>query len=482
MPTRFTSDPSFVRFAPVPCGGDGAGVLDEASKTPDNTALSVAELDRRLKAAVESTSMDVWVRGEIGGLKLAASGHAYFTLKDEQQDALIDAVAYRPSATRLRGVLSEGARVIVRGKATIWAPKGKLQFVVETARPAGRGALLEALEALKQKLRSEGLFEPERKKCVPKDARLIGVVTSASGAVIHDIVRVAFRRGAASILLSPAVVQGDEAPLSIVQALDKLQRVRGLDVIIVGRGGGSIEDLMAFNDERVVRKIAACPVPVVAAVGHEVDVTLTDLVADARASTPSQAAELVVADQQAFAHSLRQLHVRMTRAMRATIKDSDALLGDLGRRLGRPEEMLLPREQRVDDLVQRAQKAMEVLLDTSEQTFGRLQRRLVAQHPQTVLASAQHTLQSIAFRLRTSIMRRLQTDRQCLVAQQNRLEALSPVAVLARGYAIALGPDDAALVDASQVKPGNQVRVILHAGSVDTQVLRCNEAVLADDS
>jgi exodeoxyribonuclease VII large subunit len=437
----------------------------------ETTALSVAELDRRLRSAVEGASLGAWVQGEVRGLKIAASGHAYFTLKDENQDAMIEAVAYRDEALRARRVLCEGARVLVRGKATVWAPRGRLQFVVEAARPAGRGALLEALERLKEKLRDEGLFDPSRKLPVPHDARRIGVVTSKAGAVIHDIIRVAFTRGAPSILLSPASVQGDDAPRSIVAALARLQRVRGLDVIIVGRGGGSFEDLMPFNDERVIRQIASCTIPIVSAVGHEVDVTLTDLVADARAATPSQAAELVVADKQANVRTVGHLLARMRRAMISHLREDRAVLRDLGQRLGDPKRVIEEHEQRLDDLMVRARDGLKAALVRRRAVLERLERRMVARHPQAVVARTREQLLSFRLRMVAAARAGIRGRRVVLQGQGRRLEALSPLAVLARGYAMALGPDGHALLDAGDVGPGAEVQVRLRHGRLSTKVL-----------
>lgn len=432
--------------------------------------LSVAELDRRLRSAVEGASVGVWVQGEVRGFKLATSGHAYFSLRDEHQDAMIDAVAYRDSAIRARRVLVEGARVVVRGKATVWAPRGKLQLVVDTARPAGRGALLEALERLKQKLLQEGLFDPERKRPVPTDARCIGVVTSASGAVIHDIIRVSFRRGAPRILLAPALVQGEDAPRSILAALSKLERVRDLDVVVVGRGGGSLEDLMAFNDERVVRAVAACPVPVVSAVGHEVDVTLTDLAADARAATPSQAAELVVADRIANQRALEHLRARLRRAMVAHLSEDRVALRDLRQRLGDPQRMIDEHRQRLDDLVSRARDATSRDVAKRRSALERLARRAVACHPKAVIARTRGELDSKRLRAAGAMRALIRARRSRHAELVSRLQMLSPLAVLARGYAIALGPDGRALLNAASVGEGDAVELRLRRGRLHTRV------------
>ena len=209
--------------------------------------ISVAELDRRLKRAVEAVTGREWVEGEIASLKLAPSGHAYFSLKDEREDAIVECVMYRMNAQRARRHLTDGARVQLFGRATLWAPRGRLQLVAESLRPAGRGALLEALEKLKARLLAEGLFAPEKKRPLPAEPRVVGVVTSAAGAAFHDIRTVAFRRGGVRLVLSPAVVQGEAAPESIVRAIDLLERYPGLDVMIVGRGGGSADRPAALD-------------------------------------------------------------------------------------------------------------------------------------------------------------------------------------------------------------------------------------------
>ncbi len=433
--------------------------------------LSVAELNRRLRHAVESASLGVWVQAEVRGVKVAASGHVYFTLRDEKQDAMIEAVAYRDTALRARRYLTEGARVLARGKATVWPPRGRLQWVVEAVRPAGRGALLEALEQLKNKLKAEGLFDPQHRRSVPADAGFIGVVTSASGAVIHDIIRVSYRRGAPRILLSAASVQGDHAPASIIAALARLERVQGLDVIIVGRGGGSLEDLMAFNDEQVVRKVAACPIPIVSAVGHEVDVTLTDLVADLRASTPSQAAEMVVADKGAQRQSLAHLRKRLQRSLRAHLLEDKTVLNDLIRRLGSPQHAIDEKRQHLDELCVRARSALQATVGVCRDDLERLEKRMVSRHPRVVLAQTRGQLNAHQLRAVSSMRRCIQARQAMLTQLISRLQALSPLAVLSRGYAIALGPDGHALLDARRVQPGTVLDVRLRQGILSTRVI-----------
>ena len=256
--------------------------------------IAVSELARRMKHALSRSVGRVWIEGEIAHLKRSQNGHVYFSLKDVEEGAVVESVMYRLNAARAWRYLQDGARVQVQGKPDLWIPRGRLQLVVDRLRPAGRGSQLEALERLKLKLAAEGLFADERKRPLPSSPRVVGVITSEQGAAIHDIITVAFRRGGAHIVLAPAQVQGDQAVRRLLYAIDLLERHPRLDVMIIGRGGGSGEDLMAFNDERLVRRLAKVRVPIVSAVGHEVDLSLTDLVADIRAATPSQAAELVV--------------------------------------------------------------------------------------------------------------------------------------------------------------------------------------------
>jgi exodeoxyribonuclease VII large subunit len=430
----------------------------------------VADLDRRLRGALESAATGVWVEGEVSSLKAAPSGHVYFTLKDEREDACVDCVMYRTAAMRAKGVLKDGARAQVRGSATLWAPRGRMQFIVDGARLAGRGALLEALEQLKKKLADEGLFAPERKRPLPHDPRVIGVVTSASGAVIHDIARVAFRRGAARILLSPATVQGAMASQQIVAALDRLERVRDLDVIILGRGGGASDDLAAFNDEAVVRRIARCRVPIVSAVGHEVDVTLSDLAADVRASTPSQAAELVVADGAGRHQALGQLKVRLVRAMRARLAEDRMHLERASRALGDPRALVGERRQRVDDLEARLVARVRTAVTTRRDAVLRLDARLSARHPRAVLAGAQRRLAGEQARLVAAERAITTTARGRLGALAARLDALSPLSVLGRGYAIALRDDGRAVRKSDEVSPGDRLHVRVSEGTISARV------------
>ncbi|HEX6271505.1 MAG TPA: exodeoxyribonuclease VII large subunit [Polyangiaceae bacterium] len=432
--------------------------------------VSVAELDRRLRRAVEDASGRYWVEGEITSLKQAASGHAYFTLKDEREDAVVECVMYRFDAQRARRHLVEGARVQLWGRATLWAPRGRLQLVGNFARPAGRGALLEALEALKARLQEEGLFAPERKRPLPPDPRIVGVVTSAHGAAFHDVRTVAFRRGGVRLVLAPAVVQGEAAPDSIVRALDLIERYPGLEVVIVGRGGGSGEDLSAYNDERVVRRVANMAVPVVSAVGHETDVALTDLVADVRAATPSQAAELVVPDGRARATALARCRAALDRALRSYLALERSRLARLRAELGDPRFIVALRQQELDEISVRLERRVERGISRRGGELGALHARLLARHPRAVLARSRVELGPLGVRLDAALARRLARTRARLGEAAARLDGLSPLAVLGRGYAIARGPDGRAVRDARALAPGDAVSVRVLRGRFGARV------------
>jgi exodeoxyribonuclease VII large subunit len=437
--------------------------------------IGVAELDRRLRRAVEGATGREWVEGEVSSLKRAASGHVYFTLKDEREDAVVDCVMYRMQAGRARRHLSEGARLQVFGRATLWAPRGRLQLVCERARPAGRGALLEALERLKEKLAAEGLFAQERKRPLPAEPRVVGVVTSSAGAAFHDICTVALRRGSVRIVLSAAQVQGDGAAESIVSAIDLIERYPRLDVLIVGRGGGSNEDLMAFNDERVVRRVAASRVPVVSAVGHEIDFSLTDLAADVRAATPSEAAELVVADARARRETLARLQGALERAMHARLVEDRGAVERLKNDLADPRFLIVERQQELDELTSRLERTGRRDLGQRRGALETLHRRLSSRHPRAVLALARADLGPLSARLASAARARLGAAEHELGMRSAALHALSPLTVLGRGYAIATRDDGRALRRASDVRIGDPVQLKLHEGRLDASVTRVDE-------
>ncbi len=466
----------------------------EAPQREGPRVLTVAQLGRVVGRSLErSFTGDVWVEGEVSGARPASSGHVYFCMKDEAEDAMIDVVLYRSQVTpRGRALIKDGARVRVRGKPTYWSPRGKLQFVGDRVEPTGKGALLEALEKLKEKLQAEGLFAQERKRELPHDPRIVGVVTSARGAAIHDICKVAFRRGGAKILLAPAQVQGAGAADSIRRALRMLQKVRGVDVIIIGRGGGSQEDLIAFNDEMLVRDVAACRVPIVSAVGHEVDITLVDFAADRRAATPSQAAEMVVPDSMARRRLLEERSGRLRRAIQAKIAEDRVIAGQLAQAFGDPRLLIASAQQRIDEHVARLERLLTQKLARERDGASRLDARLSAAHPRERIARDHLRITELGARLsavsrhllrdrveeRTSLATRLDAVGPRLVRDRGdriaslagRLDAMSPLKVLGRGYAIVTHHDGRAVRDAHEVEVGDRLHVRVDAGRFEAEV------------
>jgi exodeoxyribonuclease VII large subunit len=434
--------------------------------------FTVAELGRALGRTLERIFVDpVWVCGEVSGARPAASGHVYFAMKDEAEEATLDVVLYRSALTpRARTLIEDGARLRVRGRPVFWPPRGRLQFQGDRVERAGRGALLEALERLKEKLAAEGLFAEERKRALPHEPRVVGVVTSRSGAVIHDIQTVAFRRGGAHILLAPASVQGAGAADAVRRALRMLQRIPEVDVVIVARGGGSQDDLLAFNDEELVRDVAACRVPVVSAVGHEVDVTLVDFAADARAATPSQAAEMVVPDAAARARLLGERAQGLRRAMQARLAEERAGFERLARAFRDPRLLIASAAQLVDERSARLARAMTRRLGKDGDALARLAPRLATAHPRERIARDGARALALRARLAEAARARTARERSVAAALAGRLDAMSPLAVLARGYAIATKQDGRAVRDAREVAPGDRVRVQVASGAFEADV------------
>jgi exodeoxyribonuclease VII large subunit len=436
----------------------------------EEAVLSVAELDTRLRRAVETASGDFWVEGEVSSLKRAPSGHLYFTLKDEAEDAVIDCVLYRFDALRAQRFLSDGARVQLWGRVTVWAPRGRLQLVGQRVRLAGRGALLVALEELKKKLAAEGLFDAGRKRELPEHPRIVGVVTSSSGAAFADIRTVAFRRGKVRLVLASALVQGDGAVRSLLTAINRIERYPGLDVLIIGRGGGSGEDLMAFNDERVVRRIAALRIPVVSAVGHETDVSLADLVADRRAATPSQAAELCVPDSRVQGERLQRCSAALLRTFTNQLALERANVHRLRTRLSDPRFVLALRERELFELERRLRIKLERELGQRRNLLSALKLRLLARHPRAVIGLGRARLESMPARLSSGLRLKLRARRAALASAAAQLDALSPLSVLGRGYAIVLDRAGHAVVDASAISAGEKLDIRLAKGRLLAEV------------
>ena len=361
-------------------------------------ALTVSQLTAQVKELLETAFPMVWVKGEISGLARPRSGHVYLTLKDDR--AQIRAVLWRGTAERLRFDLADGQEVLCRGNLAVYAPRGEYQLVIQKIEPAGMGALELAFRQLREKLGREGLFDPARKRPLPRFARRIAVVTSPSGAAVRDFLQVLNRRWrGADVLIIPTRVQGQGASAEIAAAVQAASRLSPPpDCLVVTRGGGSLEDLWAFNEEPVVRAVAASAVPVVSAVGHEVDVTLCDLAADVRALTPSQAAELLAPDASELLAALAQARRRLAGALRARLADGQARLKaiEASSVFRRPMQLVEDRARALDDLEQRAARAARQRVDRTRQRVEKLSARLDALSPLAVLARGYSVTQRLS--------------------------------------------------------------------------------------
>ncbi len=442
----------------------------------DRLVYTVSELTLRLKVALEEAFPAVWVEGEISNLRTPGSGHSYFTLKDE--GAQLSAVLFRGRGRRVRFDLEDGMQVLVFGGLDVYAARGQYQLVVEMMEPKGLGALQLAFEQLKRKLEAEGLFDEGRKRPLPAFPRVIGVVTSPTGAAIRDILNIIGRRfGDLHILIAPVRVQGDEAPGEIIQALLNLQAVAELDVIIVGRGGGSIEDLWAFNDEGVARAIVACCVPVISAVGHETDFTIADFVADLRAPTPSGAAELVVREKLAVVEALVDLYARLKQAITAEVAAYRERVEYLGRRrvLTDPARALRDLHRRLDELQGRLRLGLRSSQRQVRHRVALATGALRSRNPLARIAGGAALLAQLRGRLIASAAHSVKVSRSRFAESVGRLESLSPLGVLARGYSLTRLSSGAVVRNAGQVAVGDPLEILLHQGALGARVTDVKE-------
>ena len=443
----------------------------------ERRVYTVAELTAAVRGVLESGFGDVWVEGEISNCRVWNTGHMYFTLKDG--NAQIKAVMFRTAVRYLRFQPEDGVRVIARGRLGVYEPKGEYQIVCEHLEPRGLGALQLAFEQLKKRLQAEGLFAAERKRALPALPRRIGIVTSLDGAAIRDILKVLRRRAPnASVLIRPARVQGEGAAEDVARALKAIVRVQGVDVVIVGRGGGSVEDLWAFNEERVARAIAASPVPVISAVGHEVDVTIADFVADLRAPTPSAAAEMVVSAKEEFCHRIDRLGGRLRAAARSGLQRRRNAVHLLSSRRGLaafPARLAL-RGRHAAELTHHLRGAARALIAQRARGYRALRQRLEARDLARRLASIHARLTAADARLTAAAQRAQHRSDTRFRALAGRLENLSPLAVLGRGYAVCWNEDKTAIIrSTASVSAGDSVRVTLAHGELSCTVAETEE-------
>jgi len=415
---------------------------------------------------------DIWLEGELSNLRAPGSGHVYCTLKDKTSQ--IRAVLFRSSAVRLRFSLQEGLHVLVRGRLTVYEPRGEYQIVLDRVEPKGIGALQLAFEQLKERLATEGLFDQERKQAIPVFPRKVGVVTSLTGAAIRDILAVLRRRWPTlHILIAPVQVQGESAGRQIAEALTALNELDSVDVIIVGRGGGSLEDLWSFNEEIVVRAIAASHIPVVSAVGHEVDVTLADFVADFRAPTPSAAAETVVPVLAEIVERVRELQVRVGQVMLQHCATERQRLEASIRGVTDIRFRLQEASQRTDDMVDRLREMVQQLLTSGRERVHEVQRDLSGLNPILAIKQGLVTIPQFSKRLEGYMGVLLAQHRHRTHAMLAQLNTLSPLAVLGRGYSILhTVPSGQILRRAHDVEVGQELEARLASGRLSCLVTR----------
>ena len=443
----------------------------------ERVVCTVGELAMRIKAQLEDQFPAVWVEGEISNLRTPSSGHAYFTLKDDT--AQLRCVLFRGRGRRVAFQPEDGMQVLAFGGLDVYLARGEYQLVVELLEPKGVGALQLAFEQLKRRLEAEGLFDAARKRPLPPFPRTIGIVTSPTGAAIRDMLHVIDRRFAdLRILITPVRVQGEEAPGEIVAALRDLQAVEDLDVIIVGRGGGSIEDLWAFNDERVARAIAGCRVPVISGVGHETDFTIADFVADLRAPTPSAAAEVVVQEKLQVARALVSLYEALKQAMASRLERDRERVEVLGKRrvLTDAARALRDLYRRVDELTSRLTRAVRGSERQATHRLSLARNALRSLNPVARIANGTVLLAQLRGRLASAAVHSVKVSQHRFDAAVGRLDSLSPLAVLGRGYSLTrLLPSGVIVRDAAQTRPGDAIEILLHQGAVEARVERLKE-------
>ena len=417
---------------------------------PNEPAITVSQLNRKAKTLLEQGIARLWVEGEISNLSRPASGHIYFSLKDDK--AQVSAAWFRQ---RQRGPaigFKNGDKVLAFGRVSIYEARGNYQLIVEQMEPAGEGVLKQRFDALKRKLLAEGLFDEARKQALPSLPARIGVITSPSGAAIRDIISVRGRRyPAASVVVYPAVVQGDAAPGELISALDTAIQRDECDVLIIGRGGGSLEDLWAFNDEALARAIADCPIPIVSAVGHEVDFTIADFVADVRAPTPSGAAEIVVPDQHDWLRRINVLASRLARVGERAVED---------------------RAQQVDWFSARMVSAVRQKLLSQRHDVQALRSELVQLSPAMSVQRSIARLGTLQQRLASGTNEALSELNHRVALLGRALNSVSPLATLDRGYAIVLDSDGKAMTDASTVESGDEIRARLSKGELIANITK----------
>lgn len=439
---------------------------------PSQTVYTVSRLNREIRTVLEQGFASLILTGEISNFITPASGHWYFSLKDEK--AQIKAAMWRGNNRSQSYRPENGAQVTVRARVSLYEPRGDYQLIVEHMEPAGEGQLKQEFDALKMRLAAEGLFSSAYKKPLPQNINRVGVITSATGAAIKDILTVLKRRAPQlEVIIYPAMVQGKEAHVHLINQIQLANARNEVDVLIVGRGGGSLEDLWCFNHEQLARAIYQSELPIVSAVGHEIDTTISDYVADVRAATPSAAAELVSPNTQELHSKVIELINRLNNAFKHDMADKRALATQLQHRLNlcHPRNQLNQKAQRLDELTIALQQGIRNRLYQQERTLNNLTPRLMRQSPDKKLSQASHQLMQIQTRLEQAMQHKLQHAQNSLALQASRLDSVSPLNVLARGYSITKTPQGKVVKSVDHIKTGDVLITELADGAIKSTVL-----------
>lgn len=443
------------------------------AKANSAQVFTVSQLNQRARQLLEISFSGVRVEGELSSLSRPSSGHWYFTLKDDR--AQVRCAMFKSSVARLKFLPKEGDRVELRARVSLYEARGDYQLIVDGMKPGGEGALLLAFQQLKEKLRQQGLFEDQHKQPLPVVKR-VGIVTSSTGAALHDILTVLKRRSPnIEVDIYPTLVQGKEATGSIVAAIERANRDAGVDVLIVGRGGGSLEDLWCFNEEAVARAIFTSRIPVVSAVGHEVDVTIADFVADLRAPTPSAAAELISRDQLNQQQVLVTLNDRLVKAIGQNLQKQRLIFNHLQQRVRGPVNALQGYSQRLDMLEQRLLRSWK---QQQQARYFKLNQQLQAlkhQEPGRQLKLVSERRDRLNKRMKAAMERQLKKESEKLATQAHLLNSLSPLKVLSRGYSLTQSADGEVIQDSKQVSPGDRIQTRLNQGWLDCKVVQPHE-------
>ena len=455
--------------------------------------LRVAEVNRAAKAVLQDRFGEVWIEGELSDVTRSRQGHVYFTLNDEREPAQLRGVIFQSDARRARAELRNGARLRMRGALTIYEPRGSYQLVARIALPVGEGDLAAKFEQIKARLEAEGLLDPARRRALPRAPRVVGIVTSETSAALQDVIRVGASRCPTRMIVADCQVQGLDAPASIVRALEAIARVPAVQVVILTRGGGAAEDLWAFNDERVARAVARSPIPIVCAVGHETDVCIAELVADRRASTPSNAAEIVIPEARVLEAELEAWMQRLERAMETRLDRERLTLERTQRIMGDPRRAIRDARARLASLESELGRAIRARLGEPRATLRalhgallrhdaraalRLERKLLERASSRLprilweqLSARRERLARLSSRLRSSGLRAIQASRRSFGEEASRLHALSPLRVLERGYSIAIHERTGlALRRAAEAEPGDRISLRLSDGVLPVRV------------